>query len=399
MTARDTVLPAEDKALAIDASHFDDIRPYNDDEFTAIFARLIADREFVETLGNMKFARLFRWVPWLLRPLIRNTMKRSFANVASVGDFQALMDGLLRKQLARDNSQFTVRGLEKLDSEQSYLFISNHRDIAMDPAFTILALRQKGMDSLRIAIGDNLLTKPFVSDLMRLNKSFIVRRSVAGRREKLAALKHLSAYIRFSLQQEHQSIWIAQREGRAKDGLDGTETALLKMLALCKSKSQSFGELLQGLNVVPVSLSYEWDPCDGAKAKELYAHQTDGGYEKAEHEDFASIYRGIVGNKGHIYVTFGDLLNEPFDDAASMAAEIDRQIIGNYRLQATHWIAYERLHGLSEQALEAKASLDADWQAVAQVFDERLEDIPEEHRETLLAAYANPVVQYLQRSA
>jgi len=391
--------PVDDKVKAIEASHFDDIRPYNDAEFEKIFARLLGEREFVDTLASMKFSRLFRWVPWLLRPLIRRTMKRAFINVSSVGDFQALMDVQLRKLLARDNSQFTVRGLEKLDPRQSYLFISNHRDIAMDPALTILALHQQGMDSVRIAIGDNLLTKPFVSDLMRLNKSFIVRRSVVGRREKLTALKHLSAYIRFSLQKEQQSIWIAQREGRAKDGLDGTETALLKMLALCKSKSQSFGELIQGLNVVPVSLSYEWDPCDGAKAKELYALKNDGAYEKAEHEDFASIYRGIVGNKGHIYVTFGDLLNEPFNDAASLATEIDRQIISNYCLQATHWIAYERLHGLSEQAEQVKQGLDADWQAVAQAFDERLATIPGAHRETLLAAYANPVVQFLQHSA
>ncbi len=347
----------------------------------------------------MSTPRLFRWVPWLLRPLIRNTMKRSFAEVNNVDTFQEIIGAQMHKLLDKDGSQLTARGLEKLDPKQSYLFISNHRDIAMDPALTILALHQIGMDSLRIAIGDNLLTKPFVCDLMRLNKSFIVRRSVAGRREKLAALKHLSAYIRFSLQEEHQSVWIAQREGRAKDGLDGTETALLKMLALCKSKGQSFGELIQGLNVVPVSLSYEWDPCDGAKAKELYARQHDGGYEKGEHEDIASIYQGIVGNKGHIYVTFGDLLSEPFADAGSMATEIDRQIIANFRLQASHWLAYERLHGLSALAEQVRQGLDADWQAVAEAFDERLAMIPEEHRETLLAAYANPVVQFLQLSA
>jgi len=404
VTERELAVPAAGKATISDApqlsaADFDDIRPYNDEEFGAVFARLIAAREFVDTLGSMKFPRLFHWLPWLLRPLIRKAMARACADVASVDDFQALMDGQLRKLLARHNSQFTVRGLEKLDPKQSYLFISNHRDIAMDPAFTILALHQKGMDSLRIAIGDNLLTKAFVSDLMRLNKCFIVRRSVAGRREKLAALKHLSSYIRFSLQREQQSIWIAQREGRAKDGIDGTETALLKMLALCKSKTESFAELIQGLKVVPVSISYEWDPCDGAKAKELYAHQAEGTYEKAEHEDFASIYRGIVGNKGHITVTFGDLLSEPFADAASLAAEIDRQITANYQLQASHWLAYERLHGLSEQALQAKANLEADWAAVGQVFDERLAAIPEEHRETLLSAYANPVVQFLQRDA
>ena len=403
MTEQELAVSSDKKAQAVEgapltAAHFDDIRPYSDDEFPAIFSRLLGEREFVDTLASMKFSRLFRWLPWLLRPLIRNTMKQSFAEVNNVDSFQQIIGAQLQKLMGKDGSELTVRGLDKLDPKQTYLFISNHRDIAMDPAFTILALHQKGMGSVRIAIGDNLLTKPFVSDLMRLNKSFIVRRSIAGRREKLAALKHLSAYIRFSLQEEQQSIWIAQREGRAKDGLDGTETALLKMLALCKSKGESFGELIQGLNVVPVSLSYEWDPCDGAKAKELYAHQAEGGYEKGEHEDIASIYRGIVGNKGHIYVTFGDLLSEPFDDAASMAAEIDRQIIDNYRLQATHWIAYERLHGLSEQALAAKAGLDADWQAVAQAFDERLATIPEEHRQTLLAAYANPVVQFLQDS-
>ncbi|MBQ0719406.1 MAG: 1-acyl-sn-glycerol-3-phosphate acyltransferase [Gammaproteobacteria bacterium] len=394
MTSREA--PESTVAATVDAAHFDDIRPYNDDEFAKVFTRLIGEREFVDTLASMKFSRLFRWLPWLLRPLIRKTMRQSFADVRSVRDFQEIIGAQMHKLLDKDASQLTVRGLDKLDPKQSYLFISNHRDIAMDPALTILALHQNNMDSVRIAIGDNLLTKPFVSDLMRLNKSFIVRRSTKGRREKLAALKHLSAYIRFSLQQEHQSIWIAQREGRAKDGLDGTETALLKMLALCKAKTESFGEVIQGLNVVPVSLSYEWDPCDSAKAKELYAHQNEGAYEKAEHEDIASIYRGIVGNKGHIYVTFGDLLSTPFADAATMAAEIDRQIIGNYRLQATHWIAYERLHGLPEQAAQAKASLVADWQAVAQAFDERLEAIPQEHRDTLLAAYANPVVQYLQ---
>ncbi len=393
VSARSKAQVTEVSPLAV--AHFDDIRPYNDDEFPAIFSRLLREREFVDTLASMKFPRLFRWLPWLLRPLIRNAMKRSFAEVNDLAAFQDILGVQLQKLLNKDGSQLTVRGLDKLDPEQSYLFISNHRDIAMDPALTILALHQQGMDSLRIAIGDNLLTKPFVCDLMRLNKSFIVRRSVAGRREKLAALKHLSAYIRFSLQEENQSIWIAQREGRAKDGLDGTETALLKMLALCKSKDESFGEALKSLNVVPVSLSYEWDPCDGAKAKELYAHQAEGGYEKGEHEDIASIYQGIVGNKGHIYISFGDLLSEPFDDAACMAAEIDRQIIGNYQLQATHWVAYERLHGLSEKAIQEREGLEADWQAVAQAFDARLSTIPEKHRETLLAAYANPVVQYL----
>lgn len=383
----------------MDATQFDDIRPYNDEEFPLVLGRLLEEKEFADTLASMKFSRLFRWVPWLLRPLIRSTMKRAFRGIATVADFQKVVGSNLQKLLDRDGSELTVSGLDKLDSKQAYLFISNHRDIAMDPALTILALKQHGMDSTRIAIGDNLLSKPFISDLMRLNKSFIVRRSATGRREKLAALKQLSAYIRFSVEEDRQSIWIAQREGRAKDGIDSTETALLKMLALSKSKTESFADVIKALRVVPVSVSYEWDPCDGAKAGELYAQQTKGAYKKAEHEDIASIYRGIVGNKGHIYVSFGELLNDSFDDANVLAEEVDRQIIGNYRLQATHLLAYQRLHGPSPQCDELKAKLDVDWQAVDFAFDERLKVIPLEHRDILLAAYANPVVQSLALAA
>lgn len=268
----------------------------------------------------------------------------------------------------------------------------------MDPAMVNFALKEHGWDTLRIAIGDNLLTKDFTSDLMRLNKSFIVKRSATARREKLAALKELSAYIHNSLNSDKQSIWIAQREGRAKDGIDGTETALLKMLVLNKSREESFGEAFRQFSIVPVAISYEWDPCDAAKARELYAIKEEGAYAKSEHEDIDSIYQGIMGEKGHIEVVFGEELRGPFTDAGAAATAIDEQIMTNYRLQASHLIAFEELHGQSTEKgenpeiLQWKQALGAiDWPAKRAVLQSRLSNVPEEHRQILLSAYANPV--------
>ena len=381
------------------ASHttnFDDIRPYNDDEYALVFARLIASNEFVDTMASMKFPRLVHWAPWLLRPLVRRNIQQLFAGVTTVRGFQIIVRQLLKRSLERASSQFSVSGLEKLDTVQSHLFITNHRDIAMDPALIILALSTFGLEPMRIAFGDNLLTKPFISDLIRINKSFIVRRSVSGRREKLAAFKQLSAYIRHSVVNDHESVWIAQSEGRAKDGIDRTETALLKMLALSKDKTESFGDAINAINLVPVSISYEWDPCDADKAQELYARETVGTYEKGEHEDFASIYKGIVGKKGSIHVAFGDLIQGSIENASQLAQDIDRQIINNYRLQATHLIAYERIHGSCEYSNSLKQNLRTDWDETARAFDERLSEIPQEHQSTLLSAYANPVVQKIK---
>ena len=382
--------------MSQEVSDFEDIRPYRDDEITAVVARLVDDREFIDTLARMKFTRLAQWLPWLLRPLIRRALSRQFGHLNSIRQCQALFSGQLAQLLERVANGVTVSGLDKLAADRTYLFISNHRDIAMDAAMVNLALHKQGMDTARNAIGDNLLSKPFTSDLMRLNKSFIVKRSATGRREKLAALKNLSAYISHSLSVDKQSVWIAQAEGRAKDGVDTTETALLKMLVLNKPENESFGEAFARLHVVPISVSYEWDPCDGGKAGELYAVENEGGYKKAEHEDINSIYRGIMGQKGRIDVAFGEELTEPFADADAAAAAIDRQIIDNYRLQTSHLMAHEELYGasaLTSQWREAMAGVD--WQAVRGALLERLSKVPKQHRNIMLAAYANPVQRRL----
>ena len=182
----------------------------------------------------------------------------------------------MRKMIDTTVSGLSVSGLDQLSPDQSYVFVSNHRDIAMDPALVNWVLHLNQHQTLRVAIGDNLLTKPYVSDLMRLNKSFIVNRSATAPREKLKAAKHLSSYIHHSITEDRQNIWIAQREGRAKDGLDRTNSAVIGMLGLSKAKPVPLADHIKTLNIVPVSISYEYDPCDEAKAKELYMQQTHG---------------------------------------------------------------------------------------------------------------------------
>jgi len=378
---------------------FDDIRPYYDQEVPEVIARLTADRELADTLLSMKYPRVARFLGWLLRPLIRRAMRRAFSSINTVQDLQDLIGVQMRNMLASSGTGFSVSGIEKLQPESSYLFISNHRDIAMDPAFVNLALYENRMNTVRIAIGDNLLTKPFSSDLMRLNKSFIVRRSVTGRREKLQALTTLSRYIIFSLTQEHSSIWIAQREGRAKDGVDRTDSALIKMLTLGKPRDQAFADAISTLNIVPVAISYELDPCDIDKGRELHAKRTTGTYKKAEHEDLLSIYKGIVGLKANVHVAFGEPLPPGLETAEDVVEVIDRQIIGNYRLQTTNLAAWKMLYGTNDRVEEWCRALKADWSEMESRLQERLAPETTEVRDIVLAMYANPVKSKLEQEA
>lgn len=370
---------------------FDDIRPYYDSEVPDVLARLAVNREFIDTLMSIKYPRLGRWVPWLMRPLISRVLSKAFAKIHNVRDFQEAVGVSMANLLRHIGTEVTASGLDKLEPASAYLYISNHRDIAMDPAFVNFVLYQHDRDTVRIAIGDNLLSKDFTSDLMRINKSFIVKRSPVGRREKLDALVQLSRYIRFSLLEERASVWIAQREGRAKDGVDKTEKALLKMLSLSKTKEQSFAEAIRELKVVPVAISYELDPLDEAKAKELYTRKTAGAYEKEAHEDLLSIYRGIVGRKGAVHVAFGDPLDVAIDSPEDMAETVDRQIIGNYHLQPTNLIAYQKLEGDSPQLAHWRAQHTCDWSRKTRTFDERILAMPEAYRDIVLDMYANPV--------
>jgi hypothetical protein len=377
---------------------FAEIRPYNDSEVAAVLERLLADAEFLGALAGFRFKRLSAVLPALLRQLVGWQLRRQLKGVASVTALQAVIEGYMNRMITDTTAGFSVSGLDQLDPGKPFLFMSNHRDIAMDPAFTNYALWSSGHNTVRIAIGDNLLTKPYVSDLMRLNKSFIVRRSVRGPRQILKAYRDLSAYIRHSLLEEQAPIWIAQREGRAKDGVDRTEPAIIKMLAMSQDKAnESFSEYIRRLNIVPVTISYELDPCDEAKARELAAVASSGSYEKAEHEDVESIARGIAGNKGQVHVAFGTPLTGDYENAEAVAAEIDRQVCANYVLHGTNIYAYRALHG-SEAPLPAGASA-ASGSCNEAEFNQRMQAIPEAQRPYALAIYANAVVSKLGTEA
>ena len=374
---------------------FDEIRPYNDDEVHQVIENIINDDEFFTALINLKLSRLPEFLRRILKPIFRFVVRRQVRDINSVFDFQRKVASYMEHMIETTMTQFTVSGLEKLDINEPYLFISNHRDITLDPAFVNYALYLQGGNTVRIAIGDNLLTKEFATHLMRINKSFIVKRSEKAPRKLLASLKLLSEYIHHSLTEDKHSIWIAQREGRAKDGLDRTDSAIIKMFAINEGRKGNFAEFMRSLKIVPVSISYEYDPCDLLKARELYALKHEGKYIKGEQEDIASIAKGITGYKGHVHLTFGEVLTDSFETAEEVSSWLDKKIIDNYVLHPSNYFAYERLYGEFPEGVYSNRKIPFNAPAMSKEkrqFDEHIETIPEEYRSHVLNAYANPIV-------
>ncbi len=372
---------------------FDAIRPYDDSEVPAVLTRLLGDKAFLDILTHFRFPRYAGALGWMLKPLIAHRLRREFAGITSVATLQDKVEFYVDHTIERATDGVTYTGVEQFKSGSAYLFLANHRDIVMDPAFVNYAIYHAGLPTPRIAIGDNLLQKPFVSDLMRLNKSFIVHRSISGRREKMAAYQLLSAYISHSIRNDCQSIWIAQAEGRAKDGDDRTESAILKMFHMSR-KDEPFAEVIRSLNLTPVSISYEYDPCDQAKARELYIRATTGSYTKVPGEDDVSIAKGITGYKGRVHVNFAAPITERFEDTKQLAIEMDRQILGGYRLFPVHYLAYAQWSDTVPQ-LQVPPAADlfpAEELVKAQEeWQRRLDACPAEHRPFLVQQYATPV--------
>lgn len=380
---------------------FEAIRPYADAEVRPVLERVLADDAFLSTLTRYRFPRLAGPLGWLLKPVIAHYLRREIQGVDSVAALQDKIEPYVDRSIERASDGISYSGLEHLHKGRTYLFLSNHRDIVMDPAFVNYALYHAGLPTPRLAIGDNLLQKPFVSDLMRLNKCFIVHRSLTGRREKLAAFQTLSAYINHSIREEGSSVWIAQAEGRAKDGDDRTDSAILKMFHMSR-KDEGFAAVMGDLHLVPISISYEYDPCDLAKARELYIRASTGSYSKAPGEDDASIAQGITGHKGRVHLHFCAEIAAPDDDAKLLAQRIDQQILGNYRLFPVNYLAYAMWTERDPQLQVPPASelFEADELARAQSeWQRRLDACPAEHRPYLIMQYANPVRnQYRSRA-
>ncbi len=367
---------------------FQDIRPYHDDEVRPVIDRLLSNAEFVSSIASFAIPKLYRAIPAAARFLTRKKLAKQLQGVNDVKSMQSVIALYMDQMIEKTTSQLTNSGLENLSKEKNYLFVSNHRDIAMDPAFVNYMLYHAGFNTVYIAIGDNLLKRPFVTDLMRLNKSFIVKRSLKGR-DLLKSSKVLSEYIHHLINSQ-DNVWIAQREGRAKDGIDCTDTALLKMLSLAK-RGEGFQKALASLHVVPVSISYEFDPCDVLKADELYQKAELGTYSKDEQSDINSIVTGMIGFKGHVHVAFGEEITVTSDDVDAAASTIDQQILNNYLLQANNYLALEALQSKDGSVSESTTIANIDAQARAK-FQERLAEVDPKILPYWLKMYANPVL-------
>ncbi len=355
-----------------------EIRPYNDEEIPAAIDRLINDDEFIDAILQHRFSNHASWFKTIMSPLVKVYLKFKWAKFDSVEAIQLEVKKYLTRTLDTTTNGVTFKGLEKLDKNTSYLFVSNHRDIAMDPALVNFALHQSDHRTVRIAIGDNLLKKPCATELMRLNKSFIVKRSLKGPREMMKALGTLSSYIKHSLDSGN-SIWIAQKEGRAKDGNDFTDPAILKMFHVEGRKQKiAFPDYIRSLKIVPVSISYENDPCDIAKANELHQKADLGSYQKGEFEDIESIVTGIIGRKDRVDVVFGDVIDGNFETPEALASEIDRQIHINYTLFPMNKLAAS----IADESVTDVTRGD---------LQEKLDALPEGAHSYLLSSYANPV--------
>jgi 1-acyl-sn-glycerol-3-phosphate acyltransferase len=377
-------------------SPFDAIRPYNDAELPGVLARLLNDPKLLSAILRFRAPWAPGWLHPLLRPVLKAGLARRTAHFKTIDDFQASLEGLVAHLLKSTTEGFSWSGLEALDRTKAYLFVANHRDISLDSVLLNYALHQSKFPTARVAIGDNLLATEAAADLMRLNKSFIVRRSVTGVREQLAAFTQTSAYIHHSLG-EGASVWIAQREGRAKDGQDRTDPAIIKMFFVSQRKgSRSFEEVMADLAIVPVAISYELDPCDRSKAQALAAQAGGVDQAKAPGQDLKDIIEGITGKKGRVHLHFATPLAAPGNTPEAVAQAIDAAIHEHFHLWPTHGAAYARLTGRKAPARhDAQGALSP---AVREAFSTRLAQDDELSR-GCLAQYAAPVALALGEPA
>jgi Acyltransferase. len=321
-----------------------------------------------------------------------------FNNIHSINDFQnRIISHTVRQILNKSSDGLSTSGFDKLDKNTAYLFISNHRDIVLDTSLLNLVLLDNGLMLTASAVGDNLIQNSFINILAKLTRNFLVQRDLPIR-EQLSSSKLLSEYIYDLLKKKNRSVWIAQREGRAKDGNDFTQQGILKMLAMAGGDIPLI-DFFKSLKIVPLSISYEYDPTDALKLPQLMAKSRNETYAKDDNEDFKTILSGALGQKKHIHLHAGNILNEELDNIASqyenknkqlqaIAQVIDDSIIKNYKLWPTKYIAYDLLHKTDRYS-------EHYTKEEKQLFERRLEMRIDSSDETLknsfLEMYANPV--------
>jgi glycerol-3-phosphate O-acyltransferase len=273
-------------------SDFDEIRPYRDEEVPEIMNRLLVDPVFARVLQNLYNDE--SKIQEIRKAMVQTTNVESFQRTFMVPFLERIILSSIR--------ELTIGGLENLEKDKSYLYISNHRDIVLDSALLNVEVYKYGFKPTEIAIGSNLLVYPWIEDVSRVNRSFIVKRNIPVR-QMLESSHLLSEYIRQTVTTNGNSIWIAQREGRSKDGLDQTSPALLKMLNM--SNKRKFVRGFQELSIVPMAISYEIEPCGNEKVAELLKRQADPDFQKSEKDDLLSMVSGLKNQKGRVHIQFG----------------------------------------------------------------------------------------------
>jgi len=369
--------------------NFESIRPYRDEEVPSVVRRLTKSTALRDGIASFLFPRLYKFSPVATQQLTALVLRYRARQLKTVHDVQMMVGRFIDHMVQASVDELSWSGHEQLSPDQAYLFVSNHRDITLDSALLNRVLHEEGFPTSQIAIGDNLFGTPDADDLMRLNRGFLVERAAGGPKAVYAALMRTSTYIRQSLE-SGTSVWIAQREGRAKDGFDRTEPALLKMLALAwrqrrRSSSTSknisqFDELLKAVHIVPVAISYEHDPCDLLKAEELFQIETQGAFTKTESADLESIIEGMRGYKGRVHLHFGTPLAGHFESAEEIALAMDEAIVGKLQIYPSNLSAWNLSGSTTHEQLDSAAS---------EFFQARLSGLAAEKRPFFLRQYAN----------
>jgi len=374
---------------------FDDIRPYSDEEVIPVIKKLIDDPLFKRAVGFV-----FPEEDW-------EKLAARLHSVQNRRDFQyTVIKNAVLEVVEKTSASINCSGFENIRKDRNYTYISNHRDIVLDASLLCSLLVINGYEAIEIAIGDNLLLHPWIEHLVRLNKSFVVKRSVSIR-QTLEVSNHLSQYIHYAITEKKESIWIAQREGRAKDSNDRTQESLLKMLAIAGGKD--FLSNLKELNIVPVSFSYEYDPCDYLKAQEFQQKRDNPEFKKSQADDLLNMRTGIFGYKGRIHFQFGQPIHPSLDRlnnnlpknelVTAVASLIDKGIFLNYRFYPCNYIAYDRLWG-NNRCVEHYTKEDV--QTFDAYLNKQLEKIVLDNKdipfltEKILEMYAYPVKNQLE---
>jgi 1-acyl-sn-glycerol-3-phosphate acyltransferase len=369
---------------------FDTIRPFYDVEVNpALKANL--KHPMLKAMMNFAF------------PVVEDEVwKNQLLKTHSIRDFQCnFIYEIIQKVLSKSSEGLSTSGFEKLEKNTAYLFISNHRDIILDTSLLNAALFEHNLVMTASAIGDNLVKKDFLKTISKLNRSFIVQRGLTPR-EMLQSSQLMSEYIEQLIMHENRSVWIAQREGRTKDGNDATNSGVLKMLTMASKKNAM--DYLKDIKIVPVSISYEYDPTDALKVPQLVAEANQEIYVKSDNEDFQNILSGIMGQKKRIHIHIGNILNSELDvinaefpntnkQIAALTDIVDASIISTYKLWPTNYIAYDILH---QTNIFSKEYSDEEKSLFERRLELKIDAKNPQMVESFLAMYANPVVNKLK---